>query len=155
MARTAHEGKVKVYFATTVASKTAPTIANITAATNLSPFIPRDGVSVPSNQNMVDSNTIEEIFDAQVVGSWGGGPLELTMYRDDTSDTAYNLVQYGTSGYIIISRFGTPVVGSKVEVWPVQMHEPTPTPTAQNEMQKFTAAFAVTAAPAMRATVAA
>jgi hypothetical protein len=158
MARLAYEGNTKVYWATTVASKTAPTVANITAATNLTPFIVKDGVTTPATQNMVDSATIDEVFDAQVVGSWGGGALELTMFRDNTSDTAYNLVIYGTNGFVIIWRFAggasTPSSGAKVEVWPAQMHEPAPMASAANEMQKFKASFAITSAPAMRATVA-
>lgn len=153
MSRTTYEGKTKVYFATSVASITAPTTANISGATNLTPFITKDGVSVPNTQNMVDSATIEEVFDAQTVGSWGGGALELTMFRDDAADTAWNLIVYRTTGFLIISRFGAPIAGSKVEVWPVQMHAPIPQATAANEMQKFTAAFAVTAAPELKATV--
>jgi hypothetical protein len=154
MARLTYEGNVKVYWATSVASKTAPTVANISAATNLSSFIAKDGVSVPATQNMVDSATINDVFDAQTVGSWGGGALELTMFRDSTSDTAYNLFVYGTTGFVIISRFGAPIAGSKVEVWPAQMHEPAPQASAANEMQKFVGALAVTDSPAMRATVA-
>lgn len=156
MSRTVYEGNVKVLFAATVASKTAPTVANIAAAIELTPFITKDGVSVPSTQNMVDSATIEDVFDAQRVGSWGGGPLTLTMFRDDEDETdSYDLIEYGLEGFLIISRFGDPIVGSKVEVWPVEAHEPTLMQTGANEMQKFSAAFAVTSAPAMRAVVAA
>jgi hypothetical protein len=157
MARLTYEGNVKVYWATSVASKTAPTVANFTGATNLTPFITKDGVSVPNTQNMVDSATIQDVFDAQTVGSWGGGALELTMFRDNATDTAYNLVIYGTTGFVLIWRFSagaaTPSAGAKVEVWPAQMHEPMPLQSAANEMQKFTAAFAITDSPAMRATV--
>jgi hypothetical protein len=157
MARTQHEGNTKVYFVPTLASKTAPSLASITAGTNLTAFITKDGVDVPNNQSMIDSATIDETFDAQEPGSWGGGPLTLTMFRDSiaASDTAWTLCVYNTRGFIVISRRGVPIVGSKVEVYPVAMHEPVMLATAANEMQKFREVFAVTAAPAMNATVAA
>lgn len=155
MSRLVHEGNTKVRFATSIANTSAPTVAEWNAATNLTPFITKDGVQVPSNQNMVDSANIDEVFDAQRVGSWGGG-LTLTMFRDDTDESdSYDLVTYGAEGYIIISRFGAPVAGSQVEVYPVEAHEPVLANTAANEMQRFTAMFAVTSEPKMRAVMAA
>lgn len=156
MSRTAHEGNTKVYFAPTISSKTNPTLVQITAGTLLTPFITKDGVEVPNNQNMVDSATIDETFDAQEPGSWGGGPLTLTMFRDSVtaSDTAWTLCVYGTRGFIVISRRGVPIVGGKVEVYPVAMHTPVMLSTSANEMQKFREVFAVTSSPEMNATVA-
>ena len=149
MSRTVYEGNVKVYYVPTIADTDVPTVAEvITAGTALTPYITKDGVAVPNGQNMVDSATIEDTFDAQRVGSWGGGPLTLTMFRDDTDETdSYELITYGLEGYIVISRFGTPVATDTIEVWPVEAHQPTLMQSASNEMQKFSAAFAVTAAP--------
>jgi hypothetical protein len=156
MSRTVYEGKNKVIYCPAVADIQAPTEAEIGAGTDLSPFVTKDGISVPNAQNMVDSATIEDTFDAQQVGSWGGGPVTLTMFRDDTDETdSYDLIEYGLEGYLVISRFGAPVASSKVEVWPVEFHEPTLMQSAANEMQKFSAAAAVTGSPAMRAVVAA
>lgn len=156
MSRTVYEGNVKVHYVPTIASIAAPTTTEIAAGVNLSPFITKDGVSVPNAQNMVDSATIEDVFDAQRVGSWGGGALSLTMFRDDTDEEdSYELIEYGLEGFILISRFGAPIATSVVEVWPVEAHQPTLMQTAANEMQKFTAAFAVTSTPALAAVVAA
>lgn len=155
MSRTVYEGKNKVYYLPACANTAAPTTVEIAAGTNLTPYITKDGITVPSTQNMVDSATIEDVFDAQQVGSWGGGPLTLTMFRDDDDETdSYDLIEYGLEGFILISRFETPIATSKVEVWPVEAHEPTIQQSAANEMQKFTAAFAVTSEPSMRAVVA-
>lgn len=156
MARIPYETYTKVYWCTTIANKNAPTVAEITAGVALHGFITKDGINPPNSQNMIDSSTIDENFDAQGVGSWGGGAFTLKMYRDPAADTAYNLVQYGTVGYLVVGRLKnvTPIAGDKVEVWPAQMHEPVMDNTAANEQQKFTASFAITSAPAMRATVA-
>lgn len=149
MSRIASEGKVKVYHCPTIANLAAPTVAEvITAGTNLTPFLTKDGVSTPNSQNMVDTAGINTVFDTQAVGSWGGAPLVLTMFRDDTDESdSYELITYGLKGYIVIARFGTIVATDVVEVWPVEAHQPTLMATAANEAQKFTASFAVTAAP--------
>lgn len=157
MARQVYEGKTNVYWATAVANKAAPTVAEITAAVALTNFVAKDGVAVNITTNNVDSATIAETFDAQVTGSWGG-EVELTMFRDNTADTAWNLCVYGTAGYLIIDRFrnsGTlPSISHKVEVWPAQMHQPAPENSASNTLLRFVEKFAVTSQPNLSATVA-
>jgi hypothetical protein len=158
MSRLPYEGRTNVYWATTVASKNAPTVAEITAAVNVTNFVPKDGVAPNLTTNNVDSATIAEIFDAQVVGSYGAN-VQITGFRDDTADTFYDLCVYGTNGFLILDRFnpsGTlPSAGDKVEVWPAQMHEPVNQNSATNTQQRFIETFAITSAPALRATVAA
>lgn len=156
MPKIPYEKYTRVYFLNTVANIAAPTVAEITAGVYLSPFVTKDGVQTPNSQNFIDSADITSNYDSQEPGSYGGAPVNLTMFRDGTTDTAWNLVQYGTRGFLVIARRSTdtPVAGDKVEVWPVAMHEPVMQNTAANEMQKFTAGFAVTSTPNTRATVA-
>lgn len=157
MARLVYEGRTNVYWATAIADPAAPTVAEIGAATDLTGFITKDGVAVNINTNNVDSATIGEIFDAEVVGSYGAD-LQLTMFRDDSSDTAWDLCVYGTNGFVVIDRFNdagdAPGAGDKVEVWPAQMHQPAPQNSAANTQQRFVESFAVTAQPELGATVA-
>jgi hypothetical protein len=156
MSREVYEGRTNVYWATAVANKNAPTVAEITAAVALTNFVTKDGVAVNLATNNVDNASIAETFDAEVVGSYGAG-LELTLFRD-TTDTAWNLCVYGTNGFVIIDRgnpSGTfPSVGHKVEVYPSQMHEPAMENSASNTNKRFKETFAVTSAPAQKATVA-
>lgn len=157
MARYAHEGKTRVSWVPTISNKAAPTVAELNAGTLLSPFTTKDGVNPGLSPNMVDSATIEDTFDAQGVGSYGAS-MSLTMYRDDTADTAYNLCVYGTNGFVVIRRGVAAAtawtIGQKVEVYPAQMHEPLPVQTAANEQNKFSEQFAITGAPNLKATVA-
>ena len=156
MARTPYDENVKVFFCETIVDRDAPTEAEIGAGIDWTPFLTKDGVNVPNAQNMVDTGGIDTSYDAQQVGTWGGAPLVLTMFRDDTDETdSYDSITYRDRGFVVISRFGVPESGGRVEVWPVEAHEPTLQQTAGNEAQKFTAAFAVTDAPSMRAVVAA
>lgn len=158
MTRKVHEGNTKVWFVPAtpgIADISAPLLGEISAGTNLSPFIRKDGITVPNTQNMVDNATIEETFDAQSVGSWGGG-LTLRLFRDYPTDAAWELVEYGLQGYIVIGRdsAGGIEAGDDVEVYPVEAHEPVPADSATNENQYFTASFAVNATPNKKATVA-
>lgn len=158
MARYVHEGNTKVAWVTTISNIAAPTVAELTAGTDLSELLTKDGLSTPGSQNMVDSSTLADTFDAQRVGSWGGG-ISLTGFRDAASDTFWDLAVYGTEGFLVVRR-GIPydtawTAGQDVEVYPAEMHEPAPNNTAANEEVRSTLAMAVTSQPNKRAVVAA
>ena len=155
--RLVYEGRTNAYWLTTCANIAAPTVAEITAGVALTAFVSKDGVAVNITTNNVDSATIAEIFDAQDVGSWGA-EIELTMFRDATADTAWNLWVYGTAGFLVLDRFrasGTlPIATNKVETWPGKMHQPAPENSAANTLQRFVGKLAITSTPNLKATVA-
>lgn len=157
MPRYVHDGKTKVYWVATISNKAAPTTAELNAGTSLAAFLKKDGLNINLSQNMVDNADLEDTFDAQGVGTYGGS-MELTLYRDDTTETAWNLFVYGTAGYIVVRRgiaYSTAwTAAQKAEVYPAQMHEPVPTPSATNEQVTFKAAIAITDTPSLKATLA-
>ena len=154
MARFVYELNTKVFWCVTIASKSAPTVAEINAGTNITSFLTKDGVSRPATQNMVSSGSLAESYNAEVVGSWGGGAFELKGYRDDVADSFWNLGIYSTNGFLVIIPRGTVAAANKCEVWPAQMHTPIMGQTAQDEVQAFTLALAITSQPEMKATIA-
>ena len=154
MPKVASEGNVKVYWLPTVASKAAPTAANIAAGTPLTPYLPTSGVGIDWTQNNASLDMLDSSFTAEVVGT-EGATITLTFVRDDTTDTAWNLFVRGTNGYLLVSRFGAPVAADKVEVYPVQSHRPVPLPPATNEFQQAQVSLAVHDTPELNATVAA
>lgn len=158
MTRYVYEKYTRVWWVTTIAVQAAPTVAEIGAGTDLSSFIAKDGLKLPVDQNMVDNAAIDTAFDAQLVGSWGGGGLELEMFKD-TTDTAWTLCVYGTVGFLVV-RLGLLVTtavaaAQKVQVWPAQMHQPVVKPSAANQQVRFTEKLAVTLEPSLNGTVAA
>lgn len=160
MARYVFEGYTRVWWVTTISDIAAPTVAEIAAGTELSAFIAKDGVKPGTQQNMVDNATINETFDSQLVGSWGG-EFELTMFRDSVAadDDAWTLCVHGTNGFIVV-RYGiaaaTAVAAAqKVQVWPAQMHQPVVQASASNEQVRFVEKFGITSAPNLNAAVAA
>lgn len=156
MARFVYEGKTNVYWVVTIATESTPTAAEISAGVDLTDFVAKDGVAVNINTNNVDSATIGETFDAQLAGSWGSD-LQLTMFRDDSADTAWDTCVYGSNGYVVIDRFNTsgtePSNGDNVEVYPAQMHTPSPQNSAANTQVRFVEMFAVRSQPYLSATV--
>lgn len=158
MPRYPHDGKTRAYWVPTIANKAAPTVAELNAGTSLAGFLTKDGLDTPFAQNTVDNSDLEDTFDAKGVGTFGAD-VTLTCFRDDTTDTAWNLFVYGTVGFLVIRRgpaYSTAwTAGQKVEVFPAQMHEPVPMSTATNEQNKFKVALPVTDQPNLKATVAA
>lgn len=162
--RYVYEGQTRVAL---VPRLPAPGIADISAPTttelndsgvvDLSVLLTKDGLNTPQNQNMVDSATLAETFDSQLVGSWGGA-MELTCFRDRASDLAWNTFVYGDEFFLVIRRgvdYDTAWAnGQDVEVYPIQSHQPIMQPSAPNEQQRFTVSCAVTEQPDLKATVA-
>lgn len=158
MSRYAYEQHTRVHWVTTIAAIASPTVAEINAGTNLSPFLKKDGVKIGMSQNNVDNATIESAFDAQVVGSWGVAP-ELTMFRDavGADDDAWTLTVYGTVGFLVVRRGPDNSVAfaaaQRAEVYPGMMHEPINSDSAANENTTFTVKIAVTSEPEQKAVV--
>jgi hypothetical protein len=155
MARYANDGQIRVSVVASIANIAAPTTAELNAGTLITNFITKDGLTVPADQNYVDNSSLAETYDAQVVGSFGGA-ITMTGIRDNATDTFWDLVVYATNTHLVVRR-GTPTgtawgASQKVEVYPIQWHEPLPVQTASNEQGRFTAAAAVRSQPNLKAT---
>lgn len=159
MSKFINDGFTKVAWVTTIASAAAPTVAELTAGVDITGYLTKEGLVTPANQNMVNQGTLATTFDAQGIGTWGGAPIELTGYRDNVDDDAYEAFAYGDDGYLVIRRgiaVGTAwTAAQKAEVWPASAHQPLNQPPATNENAKFKVVLAATSEPKLAATVAA
>lgn len=158
MARYSIEGRSRLYHVPTIANKAAPTVAELNAGTDLTAFTPRDGFAPSLTQNVVDTSSLADSFDITEIGSEGGS-FTLTQYRDNGTDTSWNLyVAGGIAGFLAwregIVTATAWAVGQKVQVWPYSAHKPIPVQTAANEGRKFTVMLAIPAVPDRNATVA-
>lgn len=155
MARLVHDSNTKIYWAPAIANKAAPTVAEMTGATDVTPQVPSDGLATNPTRNNASQSMLDSSFVAEAVGTWSMG-ITLTFMRDDGTDAAWDLFDYGTNGFLVISRFGGGETAlDEVEVYPAESHLPTPMATAENEYQKFEVQLAVTDDPALNAVVAA
>lgn len=159
MARYAHDGNTKVAYVATIADTSAPTVAELDAGTELSSFIPKDGLTVPAEQNNVPDDALADTFDGQIPGTFGG-VISGTMKRDNDTDTAWDLIEHGLEGYIVVRRGSASsdawAESDEVEVYPGAFHEPVMQQTATNVQARFSYSFPVSSpGPELKAVVAA
>lgn len=159
MTRRTHEEFTRIWWVTSIATKSAPTVAEIGAGTDISAFVPKDGLKVGSTNNKVKNDDITTAFMSEIPGSYGNA-LTLTCFRDDTTDTAWTLFQTrNTAGFLVVRRMlavTTAVIAAqKVEVYPVATGQPTIHDTAENERVKFGVDLMVSSTPVLAATMAA
>lgn len=143
MARLIANGEVRIGWATAIADPTAPTNAEVTGSTDITPFM--STLDTPLDGDAVDSSDLSSAFNKTVAGKFGGS-VSASMYRDDTTDTAFDLFPRNTTGYMIIRRFGGSGValgtGDDVDVWNLRVITRSDASLDDNTVQSFTTEFA-------------
>lgn len=157
MARYSNDGQIRVQICTAISNIALPTTTELNAGTNITSFLTKDGLTTPADQNNVDTASLAETFNSQVVGSFGGA-IEMTGMRDNSADTLWTLIVYGNSRFLVVRR-GFPTAtafasAQPLEVYPCMFHEPIPDQTGGDEVSRFTIAAPVTSQPNLKAAVA-
>lgn len=161
MSRKGSTGEIKLQLVPTIADKDAPTVAEINAGTDLTPFLTRDGLSTPMDGSTIDVAGANDRYNATAPGTYGGQPVTVKLFRESVAadDDAWAALPIGTDGYLVVRRFGGSDVAfaaaQQVEVWPIDVISRNMLPIADNEAQKFEVACAVPTPPAQDAVVAA
>lgn len=154
MPRLIADGEIKVQWVPTIADVTTPTVTEITAGTEITGFI--RSLETPLEGNAPDSSDVSSAFNKTVAGTYGGS-VNAEMYRDDTSDDAYDLFPRNTTGYIVLRRFGGSDVafadGDDVEVWNLRVITRSPSNIDRETVQMFNCQFATLDEPELGATV--
>lgn len=158
MTRRTHEEFTRVWWATSISSITAPTTAELAAGTDITAFIPKDGLKIGATNNAVKNDDITSAFMPEIPGSYGN-KVTVTFFRDDSADTAWTLFKTrNTAGFVVIRRMlavtTAAAAGQKVEVYPTTIGQPMIADTAENERTKFSVDFFVTSTPQLAATLA-
>lgn len=157
MARIIPNENTWVGFATTVASTSAPTAANITSAVDLTHYV--ISINASAQGNTVPTPSFDTLFETSIAGTTQAS-FSADFYRDDEDDDAWDTLARATEGYFIISRFGgagtnnKPIAADKVEVWPVVVVSRTMANMSNNTVMTFTVTCSVPEEPAESATVA-
>lgn len=139
MPRVISNGEVRIWFAPTIADTTAPTVAEITAGTDITPFL--SSLDTPLDGNAPDASDLSSAFNKTVAGKFGGN-VSGQMYRDDTTDAAFDAFPRGTTGYLVIRRFGgsetDATIGDEVDVWHVRVITRSDVALDDESVQMFT-----------------
>jgi hypothetical protein len=109
MARKGTTGESRVWFVPTIASGTlAPTVAELTAGTDLTPFLTRDGFDAPQSASLIDASDAANRRNKNIPGNIDAGTLTLTGYRDSVTadDDFFAALPQDTAGFIVERPFG-------------------------------------------------
>lgn len=169
MPRYGTTGRIAVLWATTLADPDSPTVAECTAAVNLTSYMTRDGLKTPATGNTIDASDAASRFNKTAPGTYGGDAGSFKGHRDSkaASDLAWTTLDQDTIGFLMVFRSGlgqnattglgtptgTAAAGDRCEVYPATVISRAEEDTAENQTDQFTATLAFTAEPIMDAAV--
>ncbi len=152
MAKFFRRGVSKIRFLPTVAaSPLVPTRAEITAGTDLSPFV-NDIAGFQFNNARIDVPDLASTFTSQIGGPDETGDSTLTMYDDDTSTVVRTTLAKGTSGFLYMMPYGD-VATKNAETWPITSTGVNREWSVGNDPARQAVGFAVTAPPNLTGSV--
>lgn len=148
-------GKSNAFFLLTIAGAAGPTLAEITAGTELSAAV--GGMSGwETSLNRVNQPVLKYVQDYQVPGPQQYGDAQMTFIDDDglgsdTDSTARQAVStamvVNTTGFIVLSpKKLVPIAGTKVHVFPVLVGARNDAFTLDAELAKYVVDFAISGA---------
>lgn len=121
------DGRVRVTFATAIASMAAPTTTELNAGTSLETFITPTGLVITPTTGPVDVSNLGSKATAKRAGRVDYA-IKITFHHDGGTDTAWNLLPYRTNGFLVVRRGidRTTAYASTqpVEVYAVETGEP-------------------------------
>lgn len=162
MARITPDGISKVWFVPTLSSTTSPSLAQIEAGTELTPFITPQGVNTPDEGQEADASDLSSARD-KTVPSTVSGQYTGEFYRDDVpaNDEAWSALPRLAEGYLVIARFGGSgtdnaiAATDSVEVTQVRVANRSNSGLPRGQVLRFSTVMSVSAEPVLDATVAA
>lgn len=171
MPRYGTTGRISVRVVPTIAALAAPTVAEITAGVNVTPWMLRDGLKTPATGNTIDAADAASRFNSSAPGTYGGDAGSYMGHRDSksTTDTAWTTFAPDTSAFLVVARMGfhqdsgtglgtptgTATTADRCEVYPFTVISRAEEDIAENQTDRFTASLAFTAPPVQDAVVAA
>lgn len=159
MADSLADGRTRVYWVSAIANIAAPTTAELNAGTALTSFMTADGLNgFQPDTAAVDTSALDSTFNTKAPGRANYDNTFLRLKKQDGTDSVYNLLVYGTAGYVVIRRDVTSTTAwaasQKVEVYPAQCGEVRNLDPEPNSLHKYEVPTMITSAPNLRATVA-
>lgn len=138
----------------TIGNKAAPTTAEITAGTNLTPDIAEINGFEFSN-SPISTPDMATSFTSQIGGEDTAGDSSITFYEDDTTNTIKTALAKGTNGFVVFYPYGVPASAAKCEVWPATITSNGREWSVGNDPARYMVSFAITAVPSLNSVQAA
>lgn len=158
MGRFNNRGQKKVYFIPTVAAVAAPTMAEITAGTHLTPVI-RAMTGFKFGAGTEDAADMDSTFPKTVSGMQTVEDSTITIYEGDAAGDPEKVAELAltlnTAGYVVIVPKGVATATFKARVWPVKILSNSPDESADSGAATVTIGFSLPAVPTLTSTIAA
>jgi hypothetical protein len=162
MSKHGRRGKAKIYFVPTLTSDTTPSLAEVLAGTYLGKGL-RTMTGFETQVSRITEAVMHSNVSPQITGEQTFGDAQMVLLEDDGTTTdpdsaelaaAYAALADGALGKIVAMPYGA-VATKKCEVWSIQIGANNRNWTTDNEMAKYSVAFAPLSAPIKNATLAA
>lgn len=155
------DGNIRVSFLTSVASKPAPTVAELNAGLLLTSVASAEGLSgwQPDTAS-VTARKLDSKFTATNVGTISIDDAMMQFFKQTGTDTIYNTFLYGTLGFIVIRRsLPSTTAWAATQllqgVYPVAVGQKRWLDPEENTMERYEVPFKIRDEPAFDAVVAA
>jgi hypothetical protein len=153
------DGFTRVAYVATIANINAPTTTELNAGIRLEGVMTPDGLTgfEPTTAD-VDNSALNSTFDTKTIGRDSFSGTKLIFKKQSGTDTAYNTLTRGTSGYIVVRRYldnNTNWLSTQVvEVYPVIFGQTRNLAPSANTVTKWEVDTKITSSPSIRAAVA-
>lgn len=156
MADLISDGKIRVYWVTSISSLSGPTTTELDAGIRLDEDMTPDGLSITPSTADVDTSSLSSTFDTRKAGR-RSFDISVKIKRQSSSDTTRTTLVYQAEGYLVVRRDVDASTAwtsaQKCEVYPAQCGEPTLS-YGPNTVQAYEVPLKLTADPETAATVA-
>jgi len=154
------DGKTRVAYVPTIASKSAPTVAELNAGILLQSTMTADGlVGFEATTADVDTTSLASEFDTVTVGRDSFSNTMVRLKKQTGTDTIYDTLTKGTAGYIVVRRYVAQATAwaadQKVNVYPIICGRERELPPEANTVARYEVPTKINDEPVLRATVAA
>lgn len=153
------DGLTRVWYVPTIANINAPTTTELNAGITLAGVMTPDGLTgfEPTTAD-VDNSALNSTFDTKTIGRDSFSGTKLIFKKQSGTDTTYNTLTRGTTGYIVVRRYiaeSTNWASTQVvEVYPVIFGQTRNLAPTANTVTKWEVDTKITTSPAIRSAVA-
>jgi len=155
------DGQVTVWFVTTIADTTAPTVAELTAGDIISPYIAPGGMEgFEASTNEGDTSALDSTFNTKRPGRTAYSGTALVLKKQSATDDAFDALSTKlTDGYLVVrlgvAKATAATAAQEVQVYPVSTGQWTPLPPEADSVYRYRVPVPITDEPEMNAAIAA
>lgn len=152
------DGMTRVAFVLSISNKSQPTVAELTGGLLLQEIMTPDGlIGYEPDTGDVDTSSLASTFDTKTIGRDKFSGTMLRLKKQTGTDTAYDTLQRGVTGFIVIRRYIAQATswaaGQRPAVYPIICGQTKELPPERDGIGKYEVPTKINVEPVLRATV--